>query len=353
MNRFQIRVPGLLAMVLSGFVAVQPATLAALSGNGTGIVPYNDCASENNGPDRISEFKKICGIREVGFALDEMLGLNRPNDGQDLFIGEQGAYTVKSRESLRLIAAKLGVSADYLIRFNLLNYRKPVAAGQTLAYDNVRIIPKKVENGILVNIPDRRLYFFRNGRLDYSAPVALGTVLKSEKFNWQTPTGRFRILAKYKDPTWYVPPSIQSEMEEMNREVITFVPPGPSNPLGRYAMKTSIPGILIHSTSKPWSINTYSSHGCVRMYPEHMEELFKRVSANEPGEIIYNPVKLAVTAKGGIFLEVQPDIYERYSDIAREVRSLILKKNLREKVDWLKVKKIVKQCDGIPHDISN
>jgi len=136
-------------------------------------------------------------------------------------------------------------------------------------------------------------------------------------FDWQTPTGRFRIIAKAKDPTWTVPPSIQEEMRLEGKEIITSIPPGADNPLGRYAIKTTLPGILIHSTTKPWSIYTYASHGCIRVYPERMEELFKLIRVNTAGEIIYRPVKLATTETGRIFLEVHGDIYSKQAALNR------------------------------------
>jgi hypothetical protein len=184
-------------------------------------------------------------------------------------------------------------------------------------------------------------------------PVALGVPAKSDKYDWKTPTGKFRITAKMKDPTWHVPPSIQSEMEEKGKDVITSIPPGPANPLGKYAFKTSIPGILIHSTSKPWSIYSFASHGCIRVYPEQMEGFFKEVPVNTPGEIIYKPVKLAITEEGRVFLEVHRDVYGRSSSgLATEARHLIEKQNLSELVNWQKVESIVRHTSGIAEDIS-
>ena len=149
-----------------------------------------------------------------------------------------------------------------------------------------------------------------------------------------------------------VPPSIQSEMEDHGKEAITSVPPGASNPLGKYAIKTSIPGILIHSTTKPWSIYSFASHGCIRVYPEQMEEFFKEVKVNTPGEIIYKPVKLAVTEEGRVFLEVHRDVYNKSSGLATEARHLIEKQKLSEQVDWKKVESIVRLKSGVAEDIT-
>ena len=150
-----------------------------------------------------------------------------------------------------------------------------VTAGQSLKYNNRRIVPKSIRNGIVVNIPDRNLYLFRNGRVSANYPVALGISKKEESTIWRTPAGKFRIVDKKENPTWRIPLSIQKEMEENGEEVLELVPPGPKNPLGKYAMRTTLSGILIHSTTRPASINSYSSHGCIRVMPEHMERLFR------------------------------------------------------------------------------
>lgn len=267
-------------------------------------------------------------------------------------IGGNGVYTVVKGDSIRLVSAKLGVTRQHLLKLNNLNSGSPLKVGQKLIYNNRKIVPKHLTEGILVNIPDRTLYYFQQGSLVKSLPVALGVSTKNEKYVWQTPVGKFKITAKQKNPTWYVPASIRAEMEERGKEVVTKVPPGPENPLGKFAIKTSLPGILIHSTTKPWSIYGYASHGCIRVYPERMEELFNEVKINTQGEIIYNPVKLAVTDSGKIFLEVHNDIYKKGTDAAEEAKKMIDQQNLADRVDWNKVEAITKQKNGVAEDIT-
>ena len=279
-----------------------------------------------------------------GYISDDMLSEN--------LVGTASTYSVAKGDTIRLVAARLGVSRQHLINKNRLDEHAGLKIGQKLLYNNRKIVPQRMNNGIVVNIPDRTLYYFKQGKLAVSLPVALGVPVKSEKYNWKTPTGKFRITAKMKDPTWHVPPSIQSEREDQGKEAITSVPPGAGNPLGKYAIKTSIPGILIHSTTKPWSIYSFASHGCIRVYPEQMQEFFKEVTINTPGEIIYKPVKLAVTQQGRVFLEVHRDVYGRSSGLATEARRLIEKQNLSGRVDWQKVESMVRNTSGIAEDIS-
>jgi hypothetical protein len=185
-----------------------------------------------------------------------------------------------------------------------------------------------------------------------SLPVAVGSATKNEKYVWQTPVGKFKITAKMKDPTWTVPQSIQTEMEEKGKEVLTSVAAGPENPLGKYAIKTSIPGILIHSTTRPSSIYSFSSHGCIRISPDNMEDFFPQIKVNTRGEIIYKPVKLAVTENGRVFLEVHQDIYNKNSNLVTEAKQMVEKQKLSGVVDWEKFKMVVNRKSGIAEDIS-
>jgi hypothetical protein len=141
-------------------------------------------------------------------------------------------------------------------------------------------------------------------------------------------------------------------MEDEGKEIIASMPPGPKNPLGKYAIRTSIPGIMIHSTTKPGSIYSFASHGCVRVSPEQMEEFFKEIKVNTPGEIIYRPVKLAVTEEGRIFMEVHQDAYAKKTRFDIVAKQLIEKQNLSERVNWNKVESVIRNKAGIAEDIS-
>ena len=271
----------------------------------------------------------------------------------DKLVGSMGSYTVARNDTLRLVAAKLGVNHTQLAAMNGLTPSARLKIGQVLRFNNQRIIPAStIKNGIVINIPDRMLYYFEKGALTYATAVALGTPTKMDDIPWHTPTGRFRITNKDKDPTWTVPPSIQEKMRREGKEVITSVPPGADNPLGKYALRTSLPGILIHSTSKPWSIYTFASHGCIRVYPERMEELFRVVKINTPGEIIYQPVKVVSTEEGRIFLEVHGDIYAKTRGIKHETKALLRSLNISDKVDWGKVDRVISRKAGIAEEIT-
>ncbi|MFA5353732.1 MAG: L,D-transpeptidase family protein [Thermodesulfovibrionales bacterium] len=272
--------------------------------------------------------------------------------GADIIVGGDVSYSVVKGDSIELISARLGASSKALIRENGLNTKKPLPAGLEIRMNNRKIVPQTMENGIIVNVADRMLYFFRDGKLQRSFPVGLGIPSKKGVTRWRTPLRKFTIVGKRKDPTWNVPKSIQEEMAMEGKPVKTIVPPGPENPLGKYAMDTSIPGVLIHSTIWPTSVYKYRSHGCIRVSPESMEPFFPEVSVNTAGEIIYVPVKVAVTPEGRVLLEVNSDVYGKVKDMEAEVKRVIEERGLSGRVDWGKVVMVLKEKTGNAEDVT-
>lgn len=263
----------------------------------------------------------------------------------DMIIGGETVYVAEKGDCLMLIGAKLGVDWRNIVKENNLDVKKPCKIGQELRVNNGKIVPRIADNGIIVNIPDRMLYFFKNGKLERAFPVGLGMP------SWRTPTGMFKVIRKEKNPTWHVPKSIQREMEAKGQPVKEIVLPGPDNPLGRYAIKTSIPGILIHETIWPTTVHQFRSHGCIRVLPENIEKFFGEVEVNTPGEIIYQPIKVAVL-EGKVFLEVYQDIYRKVKDLGEEARRLIEDRGVSHWVNWQKVELVVKERSGRAEDVT-
>lgn len=220
-------------------------------------------------------------------------------------VGREFEYTVQRGDSLTGIGARYGVSAKALAARNGIKISSKLRPGQVLRVDNRHIVPAALEEGILINLPQRLLFLFENGRLVAWYPVAVGQP------DWQTPTGSFRIMTRETDPVWDVPVSIQQEMRRKGEPVRKKVPPGPDNPLGEYWMGLSATCCGIHSTNAPQSVYQFQTHGCIRMNPDDAEDLFYRVEVGTPVEIIYEPVLVGRSADGTTLLEVHPDIYGR------------------------------------------
>lgn len=220
-------------------------------------------------------------------------------------VGRQFNYSVQRGDSLTGIGARLGVSAKALAAKNGIAPSAKLRPGQVLRVDNRHIVPVALEDGIVINLPQRLLFLFEGGRLAAWYPVAVGQP------EWQTPTGSYQVVTRERDPVWDVPVSIQQEMRRKGERVRTKVPPGPDNPLGEYWMGLSLSCCGIHSTNAPQSVYQFQTHGCIRLAPEDAEDLFYRIGVGAPVEIIYEPVLLAENPDGTTLLEVHPDVYGR------------------------------------------
>jgi L,D-transpeptidase ErfK/SrfK len=255
-------------------------------------------------------------------------------------------YQVEKGVSLIRLAQVRGIKWSALARRNHLKEPYRLKKGMILKIDTTHIVPDELTDGLVINLPELDLYYFKDGAYQRRYTLAIG------KPSWPTPTGNYKIIDKRKNPTWNVPESIQEEMEDEGLEVLEKVPPGPKNPLGKFFMLTSAEGVGIHATNRPWSVGYYASHGCIRMLPDEIEKLFPQIPMGTPVKIIYRPVKMALTAQGRIFLEAHPDIYQRKLDFMALVKDLAQRNQLEERIDWGRVPKILKAKEGIAQDIT-
>lgn len=261
-------------------------------------------------------------------------------EGEDsTIVGGQTAYTVRKGDSLALIGARFGVDPVLLASAN--GHPRRLQPGQVLAVDNRHIVPFFLRDGILVNVPQRMLFLFRDGALVSAYPVGVG------RPDWPTPTGEFPIQELRRHPTWHVPVSIQEEMRREGKKVVTRVDPGPENPLGDYWISLQGSGCGIHGTNAPASVYAFRTHGCIRLHPDDVAELFPRVSVGMTARVIYEPVLLAEDGGGGVFLEVHRDVYRRSGDAGRAVEQLAVAARLAESLDRDLVDGIVRGKQGI------
>jgi len=141
-------------------------------------------------------------------------------------------------------------------------------------------------------------------------------------------------------------------MEERGQKVVDKVPPGPKNPLGKFFMATTAPGVGIHATNRPWSVGYFVSHGCIRMLPDEIEQLFPQVAVGTPVKIIYRPIKLALTPQGRVYLEANPNIYQWELDALEWVDDMAEYYQIKDRLDWDKVRPILKAREGIAQDVT-
>jgi len=186
----------------------------------------------------------------------------RPSDLQlaDRLVGDRSQYSVQIADSFESIGSRFGVAPSVIAGDNSSTSDKSLQPGSVIWVDNRHIVPTEIKDGILINIPQRMLFLFKDGNIAASYPVALG------KPSRRTPTGDFTVNQMQRDPVWIVPISIQREMARQGKEVETRVPAGPHNPLGRYWIGLDRNEVGIHSTIATRSIYHFSSHGCIRLH---------------------------------------------------------------------------------------
>jgi L,D-transpeptidase ErfK/SrfK len=261
--------------------------------------------------------------------------------------GGETIYVVKTNDSLYSISGRDGTTWEYLAKRNNLLSPFKLSLGQRIVINNRHIIPQdQITDGLLLNIPGHMLYLFEQGVLIKRYPVALG------RPDWPTPVGVFTIRGKFVNHTWSVPKTIQEEMRREGKMVLEKVPPGPDNPLGKYWIPLSLAGYGIHATIWPESIGHSTSHGCIRMITTDIENLFRRLKSGTPITIVYEPLKLAVTPDGKIFLEAHPNTYQKRVSYLNHIQILAQKKSLSDQIDWTRVEVVLNERNGIAEDIT-
>ena len=101
-----------------------------------------------------------------------------------------------------------------------------------------------------------------------------GIGVGKEGFTWQ---GTERITAKKKWPGWTPPPEMIVRECKNGRNLPSFMPGGPKNPLGARALYLGNTIYRIHGTNEDWSIGRSVSSGCIRMLNEDVEHLYENV----------------------------------------------------------------------------
>lgn len=262
-----------------------------------------------------------------------------------VLVGGQFEYAVQRGDSLTSISARFGTEQSVLARMNGIKKGATLQQDQLLQIDNRHIIPERLTDGILINLPQRMLYYFQVGKSMAYYPVGLG------RPSWPTPMGSFNVINVKENKTWYVPKSIQEEMRREGKVVLTQVPPGLENPLGKHWIGLSLAEVGIHGTNAPASIYRFQSHGCIRVHPEDIAKLFQQVRKNLPGKIIYAPVLLVRLKDGRIFLEVNRDVYKKSIDPIATVENLAKIQGLGGMVDWGEVKKVIQLKEGLAREV--
>ena len=278
-----------------------------------------------------------------------------PPEGADL-IGAPRSVEARQEDTLLDIARAHSLGYEEITKSNPGVDPWMPGAGVSVFLPKQRILPRAPREGIVINLPEHRLYYFgpaRNGEPAqiHSYPVAIG------KMDWNTPLGVTRITQKVKNPTWTPPQSVREARARQGEILPPVVPPGPDNPLGHRAMRLAIPGgaYLIHGTNRPAGIGMQATAGCMRLYPEDIEKLFDMVPVNTKVNIVNQPLKLG-WLDGVLYVEVHPALQEdaveppQLTDLTRLVVEAT--RESLTPVDWTRVQEAFREARGVPVAVS-
>lgn len=277
-----------------------------------------------------------------------------PPDDVDI-IGELQTVEVQVDETLLDIGRRYSVGYEEMQRANPEVSMWVPEPGTQVVVPTRHILPSAPREGLVLNVAEMRLYYYPpevkgQPRTVETYPVSIG------RMDWRTPLGRTNVTAKQKNPAWYPPQSVKQEAKAGGWEVPDVVPPGPDNPLGHRVLRLGMPAYLIHGTNNPWGIGMRVTHGCVRMYPEDIEDLFERVAVNTPVQIVNEPVKAGWFA-GTLYLEAHPVLDEHKEDEAQILREAVeriaqAQGDRGHRVDLARIKETINGQAGLPIAIS-
>lgn len=229
-------------------------------------------------------------------------------------------------------------------------------AGTEVVVPTQYVLPDAPREGIVVNIPEMRLYYYPERGAGEPArvvtyPVSIG------RGDWATPLGTTRVVRKDENPTWRPPESIRAEHAARGDYLPKVVPPGPDNPLGDHSLRLGLPGYLIHGTNRSYGIGMKVTHGCLRLYPEDIEALFQATSVGTPVRLVNQAAK-AGWLDGRLYLEVHPTFDEtddeRPASLTPLVSAVLTETGSLpdDLVDWETVYATSRVSNGIPSAVS-
>ncbi len=296
--------------------------------------------------------KCLIGLLLLGaapFASATTYTLAKPDD---TVIGEDQNIETVYEDTLYDLARAYSLGSEELIRVNPSVDPWLPGAGKMLVVPGRHILPPGPHEGIVVNLPEHRLYYYpkpkRGGPVEViTYPVSIG------KMDWRTPLGVTHVIQKEKNPTWFPPESVRKEHAEAGDPLPPKVGPGPANPLGAYAMRLAAGNgtYLIHGTNNPIAVGLAVTHGCIRMYPDDVAALFPLIPVGTPVHLINVPVKVA-WVDGELLLEAHPPVdaqgqslepdIEQFSDLLRAAVG-----ETTVAIHWDYAREVLQKADGV------
>jgi L,D-transpeptidase ErfK/SrfK len=263
-------------------------------------------------------------------------------------VGQMQTYRIVAKDTLLDVARNAGLGFQEVKDANREVDEWIPPPGLDVVVPTRWILPHARPQGIIVNIPEMRMYMFPPKPKPGDKIVLRTWAVAIGDSDTPSPVGPFTISSKDKNPTWHVPDSIYKKMDPPRRRV---VPPGPDNPMGEYRIRMSKGDYSIHGTDTPWAIGRETTHGCIRLYPEDIGELYSLVKPSMRGELVYEPVKVG-ESDGRVYIEAHDDVYHHFRSLESEAQRVVRAAGVADRVDPALVREAVRARRGVPVDVT-
>lgn len=252
-------------------------------------------------------------------------------------VGRNIKYVVKPGEDLYTIGLRHHLAIEHLMWANGLSSEQ-VAPGTKIIIPLQHVLPATLNEGLVINLPERGVYLFKGGECIAFYPCAIGMGGR-----FATPIGDTRIVNKQVDPTWD-PPEWANLKEPIG--------PGPNNPLGDRWIGLGLPGVGLHGTTQPMSIGQNASHGCMRMYPSVIRILFDQVKVGMPVRVVYETVKIGISPDDNkIYVQTYADVYGRNPEKTELLREKLERAGLAPFVNDRLLKRLAADKSGLAQHV--
>jgi L,D-transpeptidase ErfK/SrfK len=277
----------------------------------------------------------------VAAAATEAASYRLPEGGEDV-IGASISLTLAYEDTFAGVAQQFGVGYQELVDANPGVDPWLPGDGARIVMPTAYVLPSAPREGIVINVAEYRLYYYPPDRGSViTFPVGVG------RMDFPTPLISTKVVTRIENPSWTPTDAARREHAEMGDPLPHVVPPGPDNPLGHLAIQLSAPGYFIHGTNKPFGVGQGVSHGCVRLYPGHIETLSELVPNGTPVYIVNEPYKVG-WRDGELWIEAHRNLYGENQ--ASELVALIVDATEKSdaSVDWRRVDEVSAALTGIP-----
>jgi len=275
-------------------------------------------------------------------------------------VGEVQVVAAGKEDTLTDIARRFNVGYEEILRANPKVDPWLPGEGREIVLPTQLVLPNAPYSGVVINIAAMRIYYFPPVKAGervvvLTHPIGIG------KVGWRTPEGVTKIVRRQKDPTWRVPVSVRKEHHDNGDDLEPVIGPGPDNPLGKYAFYLQWPSYLIHGTNKPAGVGLRSSHGCIRLYPEDIEQFYNTIPIGTQVRVVNQPF-LFGWGDGRLYLQPLDVLEDDERDWSKAQRQLLNKslsaalqqqlKSHHQQIDWNLVASLAHDPRGIAVPVS-